>query len=497
VQTITGQEQTTTIERASLVFDVNATGRVTPEQNVALAFKTSGRVSEILVKEGDLVERGQVLATLETANLQQALLQAEATLRSAQAQLAKAKAGSRPEEIAGAEAAAMSAQVGVRAADKAVEIARGNVAVAQASLSSAQASLNKLVAGPTALEIKIAEKQVEAAKNSLWGLQGQRDALGGPGGSSAQREAAQAQVASQESQIAIAQLQLEQLRAGSRPEDIAVARAQVEQAKASLQVAEAQLGQAETQVESAKAQAQQAQAQLDLLRSGLLAEDIAVAESQVAQAEAGLRQAQLALQDATLIAPLRGVVAQINSQVNELVTVGQPVLVLVDDSMYHITVSVDEADIGQISEQQTVEVTLDAYPGQTMEGKVARIAPVSSTEGGIVAYKVRVDLMSGEIPMREGLTANAKIVTKRMEDVLVIPNEAILVDENSGSKFAARVVGGTVNLVPIETGYQTDVLSQITSGLEEGDVVVLRSSSYRERFRGMMSGFGKSTFGSQ
>ena len=142
---------------------------------------------------------------------------------------------------------------------------------------------------------------------------------------------------------------------------------------------------------------------------------------------------------------------------------------LVDDSKYHITVSVDEADIGQISEQQTVEVTLDAYPGQSMEGQVARIAPVSNTEGGVVAYKVRVDLKAGDVPMREGLTANAKIVTKRMEDVLVIPNEAILIDEESGRKFAAQVVNGEVKLVPIETGYQTDILSQVASGLSEGD----------------------------
>ena len=156
----------------------------------------------------------------------------------------------------------------------------------------------------------------------------------------------------------------------------------------------------------------------------------------------------MAIEEATLTAPLRGVVAQINSQVTELVTGGQPVFVLADDSKYHITVSVDEADIGQISEQQTVEVTLDAYPGQTMEGQVARIAPISNTESGVVAYEVRVDLISGEIPMREGLTANAKIVTKRMEDVLVIPNEAILVDDESGLKFAAKLVGEQVNWCP-------------------------------------------------
>jgi len=76
------------------------------------------------------------------------------------------------------------------------------------------------------------------------------------------------------------------------------------------------------------------------------------------------------------------------------------------------TVSVDEADIGQISEQQTVDVTLDAYPGEPMQGKWRVSPPVSSNEGGVVAYEVRVDLVSGKTPMRDGLTAIAKIVTK-------------------------------------------------------------------------------------
>ena len=487
-------EDVTRIERGSLTMDVRATGRVSPENQVLLAFKVAGRAAEVMVKEGQVVSAKQVLARLETGSLEQAVLQAEAALKATQAQAAKARAGSRTQEIAASEAARASAEAGVKAAEKGVEIARGNVVAAEATLGSARASLSKVLAGPSALDVQIAEKQVEASRNSLWGLQGQRDAVGGPGGNAGQRESARAQVAAAETQVQIAELQLQQLKAGARAEDIAIARAQIAQAEAGVIVAKAQLGQAEVQVESATAQARQAGAQFELLKAGLRVEDLAVADAQVAQAEAALNQARLALQDATLTAPIPGVVAEVNVKVNELVSPSQPAMILVDETTYHISVSVDETDIGQIVEQQQVQVTLDAYPNHQVLGRVAHIAPGASVEGGIVSYRVRVDIVSPEVPLREGLTANATIVTRRLDDVVLVPNEAVLVDDTTGMRFVAKVSGQEITVVPIETGYQTTMVSQVQSGLEAGDVVLLRSSSYRARFRDIMASFGRSTF---
>ncbi len=184
-----------------------------PYKEAKLSFQAAGRVLKVLVSEGQVVTAGQELARLETRDLEQAVRRAEAGLKAAQAQLAKAKAGARPEEIALAEAA--------------VAIAQGNLAAAQATLSSAQANLNKLLAGPTESDLQIAEKQVELAKNQLWGLQKQRDVTWG---------VLDGQVAVAGSQVEIAQLQLEKLKAGARAEDIAIARAQVAQAQAAIQV---------------------------------------------------------------------------------------------------------------------------------------------------------------------------------------------------------------------------------------------------------------------
>jgi HlyD family secretion protein len=483
--TVPAQEsQEATIERGSLRLSVNATGRVALETELALSFKTTGRLAEVVAKEGDRVQAGDLVARLETSELEQSVMQAEAGLEGAEAQLAKARVGARPEEVAGAEAQVTMAEAGVLAADAAVEMARGNLAGAQASLASAQATLNRLVAGPTALELQIAEKQVELARNQLWGLQGQRDAVGDT--NAAQREAAAGQAAAAESQVVIAQLQLEALRSSPRAEDVAQARAQVSLAEAGVVTARAQVAQAEAQRESARGQRAQAEAQLAMVRAGSREEDIALAEAQVAQARAQFSRAKFALAEARLVAPVDGLVASTYLRVTELAAAGQPVLLLVQDAMYHININVDEADIGQVSEGQTVAITLDAYPGHALEGRVASISPVARMEGGIVSYNVRVDIPYPDVPIREGLTANATIVARSAENVLLVPNGAIGIDPETGAMYVTRLNGAAEEMVRIEVGLQSDMVSEVVAGLAQGDRVMVRGTSYRDQFREMM-----------
>jgi HlyD family secretion protein len=139
---------------------VDATGSIAPEARLELSFKSAGRVAEILVEEGEKVEAGEVLARLDTTDLEHAVRQAEAALK-----LAQVKAGARPEEIASAEANLAAAQ--------------GNLATAKGGLARAEADLAKLLAGATEREIEIARLGVDQAKNRLWGVQAERDGIKG------------------------------------------------------------------------------------------------------------------------------------------------------------------------------------------------------------------------------------------------------------------------------------------------------------------------------
>jgi multidrug efflux pump subunit AcrA (membrane-fusion protein) len=397
---------------------VSAEAEVVPVREAKLSFKVGGRIAERLVKEGDQVKAGQVLAKLETRDLENAVKQAEAGLKQAEAQLARAKAGARAEEIAAAEAAVAIAEQGVAQAEAAVEVAKGNVASAQASLQAAQANLAKLTAGPTERDLEIARQQVELAKNQLWGLQAQRDAIGGrvgmvlapgqpPLATEADHDTATAQALAGEAQVRITELQYEQLKAGTRAEDLRTARAQVTQAQAAVQIAQAELARAEKGVDAAHAQLQQAQAQRDLVKAGARAEDIQVADAGVAQAQAALATARAALEDAMLVAPFDGTVGQVNGEVGELAAPSLPVLTVGDLSELRVqTKDLSEVDVERVKTGQEVEISVDALPNKKFQGRVALIAPQAIERRGDIVYTVKIDLLEGvESGLRWGMTA--------------------------------------------------------------------------------------------
>ena len=413
---------------------VSASGIVVPYREAVLNIRASGRLEEILVSEGQEVSVDQELARVEGRDLSQALSEAEAGLQSAQANLAKARAGARPQEIATAAASVAVAQASAKAAENAkqvsegnlaaaeadrqaaegaVAVARGNAAAAQATLGGAQAALNKLLAGPTQLEIQIAESQVERAKNELYALQKQRDAS---------FNILEGQIGASEQLVKIAELQLQQLKAGARTEDIAAARAQVAQAQAGVQtaagqaeqaqaqaqraaanvrIAEAQVAQAGAEVDRAEAQVVQAQAQLDLLRAGSRPEDIAASEAAAAQAEAAVTAARNALADVVLRAPFAGTIGAVLMEAGELVTPQTPVIRLGDLTRLRVrTEDLGEGDVNLVRVGQPVRITIDALPDREFEGTVPRIAPFASDLRGDKVYEVLVDL---DLPQDSGL----------------------------------------------------------------------------------------------
>ena len=426
---------------------VSAEAVVAPYREADLSFKTSGRVMQVLVSEGDAVTQGQELVRLDARDLEQVVRRAEAALKSAGAELAKAKVGARPEEIAGAEAALATAQADVTAAESTVAVAEGDLAAAQAaaktaqrsveiaqgalagmqaSVQNAQANLDKLVAGPTQRDIQIAEKEVERTRNELWSLQRV---------SEYSEAVLEAQMAALDSATQIAQLQLEMVKAGTRAEDIAMARAQVAEAAAGVQTAQGQLAQAQTraaqaqtrvqimegqvaqtkaQVESAKAQVSQAQAQLATLKAGTRSEDIAVAEAGVASATAALAEARDGLADATLTAPFAGTVGTLLINEGELALSQNPVLILGDLSRWRArTEDLGETDVSRVQVGQEATVTVDALEGRKFKGVVSEVSPIASDRRGDKVYTVKVDLDAGpDAGLRWGMSAFAEVSSR-------------------------------------------------------------------------------------
>jgi HlyD family secretion protein len=415
------------VKRDTIEATVSATGSIAPEAEVTLTFESGGKVTEILVEEGQMVKAGDPLAKLETASLELQVAQAQATLALNEAKL----------------------QQTMKKADA------GDIATAEAELASAQANYEKVKAGPTEDELIVAKADMEKAAIAVQKAQAEYDQVAWVPGVSALPQSAALQQASID----------------------------YERAKANYQ----QIAQSptESELKSAWAQVVQAETKLDKLRKNPEPEDVAIAQAQVDQAQAQLEEAQLRLEKAVITAPFDGVVASLGAKVGEMVSSGTPMVVLVDLSQFHIDVEIDEIDISQIAVGQEVLITLDALPEAEIAGHVEAIAPTaSSADGGVVSYVVTVAIEPADAPLRPGMSTNTTITTTRNENVLLVPNRYIQIDRESGKMYVERLEeDGLTSRVEIETGMRSEFDSEVVAGLEEGDTVVLRSLSGRERLQ--------------
>ena len=195
------------------------------------------------------------------------------------------------------------------------------------------------------------------------------------------------------------------------------------------------------------------------------------------QAQVALAQAELALEDGSLHAPFDGIVAAVHVTEEEQASAGIPTITLVDDSAYRVVVSVDEVDVGRLSEGLDVQVTVDALPDEELEGHIERIAPAATFEGGVVYYDVLVELEPTDAPVRSDMTANATIAVRELTDVLLIPTWVVRVDSTTGQTYVDKQVGDDTERVDVTLGARYEGVAQVLDGLSEGDAVVWISTS--------------------
>jgi HlyD family secretion protein len=507
-----------------------------------LAFDMPGTVAQVLVKEGQWVEIGDPLLRLDSAALERALRSAEQSLAIQEANLAELRRGATMEDIDAAAAAVASAQAQLD--QLLAEPREQEVAAAEASLRTAQANLwaatsqrDEVITGPTEAEITALEAQVASAQVQQKVARDTHDQTmrcetvkvptgsGSyekkeicPGLGTAEEQARYNLYAADEA-LAAAQAQLDQLLNGATQEQIDAATANVAAATAQQDAAQAQLdlllaGSTEAQIAAAKAQLAQAQATLATLKDGASDERLAMAEAQMEQGRIALEDAREKLDQATLLAPFDGMVTHVLMEPGEWTVAGNTVVVLTDLGAVEIELAVDEVDIGSIAVGQPGLVTLETWPQEELRATVMRIAPTANAQTGLVTYHVYLSLDtdsaeadftinsltagSGALVIRPGMTANAEIVTHRLADVLLVPNRAIQADRAAGRYTVERVVlGGSdqslAETVEVSLGLRNAKQSQVLSGLEQGDVVLIKAIEKQE----VPIGPGQGIFGGQ
>jgi HlyD family secretion protein len=405
---------------------LDVTGEVTTSQDSQIGAKRSGRVTSVLVKDGDAVKAGQLLATLDNSDIQAQVQQAYASVSGAQAQVAQAR---------------LNAAIGPTKT-------AASVASAQAALRSAQANLKKAQAGARPEERIQIDWQIKSAKSNM---------------DTAEKDLARKKALVEQGALAKAQLDIAQNTYNSaltqynaalqsqamtkaRPEDLLVAQEAVRSAEEGLR-----------QAKAAK--------QLD----PLLSDQIVTAQAQLDTARAQVNIAKQALSDTQIRAPYDGRVAGKPTDTGTVVSPGQVIVRLIGSTGLYFEGDVPESEVDKVQSGKTVTVQIDALPGRTFSGVVAQVSPVSQDLGRL--FKARIQIAGDLSGLKPGMFASGSILVKAIPGAMVVPASAVVQRDSKNVVFI--VEGGKAHLVEVQTGLSQNNYVQVT-GLVNGQQVVVR-----------------------
>jgi multidrug resistance efflux pump len=324
-------------------------------------------VSEVLIEEGQNVKQGDALIRLQNDDLQASVAQAQAALDIARAQLAQLEEGARPEEIAQAEA---------------------SLRVAEANLSAAAAERDRLTGGAIDAQIAAAQAHLAAAQVEQKLAQDAYDVISRNEIGGTPEEQARFRLNAANENVAAAQKAFDEALTGS------------------TQAVRA----AQANIAAATAQRDLAQARLDQLKNGATNAQLDAANATVAQAEAALQAAQATLAETELRAPFDGTIAQVTIDAGQVIAPGIVVASIADLDRWQVeTDDLSEVDVVNVQVGQSVQITVDALPGATLEGTVASINARSETKRGDVTYTVKIDVNGDDPRALWGMTAQVEI----------------------------------------------------------------------------------------
>jgi HlyD family secretion protein len=341
-------------------------------RTIQLGSKAGGRVAKIAVKEGDRVTAGQILVQLEPGDWPAQLAQAEAQLAQSEATLDKLKAGARPEEIEQAQARAQTAQAALQEAvtgsrPEQIAAAKARLAAAEVAVEKAQKDaerMHKLKDAGAAVPADVDNADI-ALKSAI-----------------AQRDATKDQY--------------EEVKAGSRHEQVA----------------------------QAKARANEQVASERLITAGSRVEDIRVAEAQVKGARGRVDQIKTMLDELAIKAPADGAkgwsarVEALDLRPGDIIAPNSTAVTLVENDQLYVRIYVPETQLGHVAVDQKVPIEVDSFPDQTFQGKVEHINAIgeysprnlqTADERANQVFATRVGIVTGTDKLRAGMAAFIKV----------------------------------------------------------------------------------------
>jgi len=510
------------VERTNLVQEVSVTGKIKPREAVSLSFEKSGRVDKIHIETGEAVNKGSILASLDSGELRAQESQAMASLDNEKANLAELKQGAKPEEIALLETKVANAQIVLSDAqenlsnveDKAATdldnlyneaegilnevyvdaddalnkqiddfFTNDNTASPKLTFSvtdsaaKIDAELKRKIAGDALNSLKSTVNSISTYYSSLDEaltkaegylttikefLSRLNDALNAAAGLS------QTTILTYKGYLTTARTNINDgLSAVS--DHIGDIAAQISTNQNNISTARAGLNTASNNLKVAEDE-------LALELAGSTQEQIQAQEAKVKVALANLENIRAQLEKMSLRSPILGVVNLAGVKEGEYVAAGELVVSVISESDFQIECLIPEVDIAKVKTGDIAELTLDAYNDDVIfRAVVSSVDPKETIIEGVATYKTILQFTQKDSRIRSGMTANIDILTAQRTGVIVVPQRAVL------TKNGQKIVRVITDLdqepfwqeVQVQTGLRgSDGNIEIVSGLSAGDKVI-------------------------
>lgn len=502
------QYATVEVRRGDVREEVSETGRVVPAKEFDLFFKNGGRVAALLVAEGEGVNADQPILRLDTKELGIKEREASALLSQASAKYQQALAGTPDEEVRIYETALENAERDLEKVRASAEVKIANLyeAARLAILSGSATATTGLTDMDNilgiddkrvndAFEDKLGQldlqKKVDAEAayhQASLSVKASADASGRLSAASPSGEVDAAVVllrtalgdvmdalaavkamldaTTTGTGFTVADLTAKKTLMNTDRSSAATSLSSLETADQNIRAAEAANAR---EIAAAEGTAQSARDALSAKRAPIRDVDKAVYEAAVVAARASLDLIRQQIDDATLRAPMDGVVSNIDVEKGELVTPTVRAGAMISSAL-ELQVDVSELDIRKIAVGSPMAATFDAVGETLFTGKVAEVAAREKLRDEDIFYQVTARLDQADERLKPGMTADISFLIAEKADVLVVPERLII---KKGGKTSVRLLkGGRPEEVPVTLGLRGIEFVEIADGLEEGDKLI-------------------------
>lgn len=475
------KEEVIIVKSGTVKEEVTETGKVMAANAVELGFERSGKVLISKKNVGDTVQPNDIIAQLDTTEVTTNVAEAKATLQLEQAKLTELQVI--PQS---------GAQVALASSTVEYESARLNlIKTLQAAYVSAEDGIHNKVdeffieprSSQPSIKFKTAHYQQEIIESGRVEVEERLEALTFVMPTLSVNKNIVAESARIKTDLAEIKLFLDTtaLALNSAEVSTGYSIAMLNEWKAHLVEARASIDEAINLVMAAELKYTNAEAALLVAEKrvtdeakGTQAQQIRAQRARVAQAEAQLANANAQLAKSYIRSPISGIVTKQQARVGEIVTANTPLVSVISDAQFEIEIMVPEQDLSKVKVGQVADVVLDAYgPGVTLEALVVRIDAIETVVDDESLYKTILQLSTSDEIIRPGLTAHVTIRGEVRENVLSVPERAVIT-RNSEEMVMIKLGQRDAQEVTVKTGLRgSNGFIEIISGLQEGDQVVV------------------------